>query len=118
MGAIFLSILLVLGTGIGFYTTVYEKVTEEAEQLDNKKKSLLEEKEKLRNLDVLILNALGKKKHYSHFNLEEALAVVDEIKPKRTYFTHMSCRMGLYEETEKELPENCHLGYDGLQIEL
>ena len=76
------------------------------------------EKDKLRNLDVLILNALGKKKHYSHFNLEEALAVVDEIKPKRTYFTHMSCRMGLYEETEKELPENCHLGYDGLQIEL
>lgn len=54
MGAIFLSILLVLGTGIGFYTTVYEKVTEEAEQLDNKKKSLLEEKEKLRNIDKQI----------------------------------------------------------------
>lgn len=54
MGAIFLSILLVLGTGIGFYTTVYEKVTQEAEELDNKKKSLLEEKEKLRNIDKQI----------------------------------------------------------------
>ena len=54
MGAIFLSILLVLGTGIGFYTTVYDKVTQEAEELDNKKKSLLEEKEKLRNIDKQI----------------------------------------------------------------
>ena len=54
MGAIFISILLILGTGIGFYTTVYEKVTQEAEELDNKKKSLLEEKEKLRNIDKQI----------------------------------------------------------------
>ena len=77
-----------------------------------------EEKEKLKNLDVLVVNALREEPHYSHFNLEEALAFVEEIKPKKTYFTHISHLLGFHAEVEKQLPENVHLAYDGLQLEL
>lgn len=77
-----------------------------------------EEKEKLRDLDVLVVNALREEPHYSHFNLEEALAFVEEIKPKKTYFTHISHLLGFHAEVEKQLPENVHLAYDGLQLEL
>ena len=76
------------------------------------------EKEKLKNLDVLIVNALRIEEHYSHFNLEEALAFVDELKPKRTYFTHISHRLGFHDEVQKNLPKNVFLSYDGLQIEI
>lgn len=76
------------------------------------------EKEKLRGLDLLIINALRIEKHYSHFNLEEAIALVDEIKPKQAYFTHISHNMGLHEVVNPTLPANMGLGYDGLKIEL
>lgn len=76
------------------------------------------EKEKLKKLDVLVLNALRKKKHISHFNLEEALELVQELKPKQTYLTHISHLMGKHSEVEQELPENVALAYDGLQINL
>jgi len=76
------------------------------------------EKGKLKGLDVLILNCLRKRKHLSHFNLEEAIALIEELKPKQTYLTHISHLMGKHAETEKLLPENVNLCYDGLQIKL
>lgn len=76
------------------------------------------EKAKLNNLDVLVVNALREEPHYSHFNLQEALAFVEEIKPKQTYFTHISHLLGFHAEVEARLPENIHLAYDGLQLEL
>jgi len=77
-----------------------------------------EEKAKLKNLDVLVVNALREEPHYSHFNLEEALDFVAEIKPKKTYFTHISHLLGFHAEVEQKLPENVHLAYDGLTLEL
>lgn len=64
-----------------------------------------------------MLNALRKEKHFSHFNLQRAMEIVEIIKPERAYFTHISHHLGLYETVEKELPANVHLAYDGLQIE-
>jgi phosphoribosyl 1,2-cyclic phosphate phosphodiesterase len=80
--------------------------------------SLIEfdEIQKLQNLDVLVINALQIEKHYSHYNLEEALQVVQKIKPKRAYFTHISHHLGLYEKVQSQLPECVFLGYDGLQL--
>lgn len=77
-----------------------------------------EEKQKLLNLDVLILNALRREPHISHFNLEEALALVDELKPKKVYLTHISHLLGKHKEVEKELPAHVKLAFDGLDIEL
>ena len=77
-----------------------------------------EEKDKLRNLDVLIVNALRVEEHPTHFNLKEALAFVEEIKPKKTYFSHISHKLGFLNEVEKKLPENVFLAFDGLQIEI
>ena len=76
------------------------------------------EKAKLQNLDVLILNALRKEEHISHFNLSEAIELVKELKPQKAYFTHISHLLGIHEEVESDLPENIHLAYDGLEIEL
>ncbi len=74
------------------------------------------EKEKLKNLDVLVINALRIDEHPTHFNLQEALAFVEEIQPKRTYFTHISHKLGFHEDVSKKLPENVFLAYDGLKI--
>lgn len=71
---------------------------------------------KLKGLDVLVLNALGINKHYSHFNLEEALNIIRILQPKRAMLTHVSHRMGLYEDVQKMLPDNVTLGYDGLTM--
>jgi phosphoribosyl 1,2-cyclic phosphate phosphodiesterase len=75
-----------------------------------------EQKEKLKNLDVLVLNALRRETHISHFTLDEAVALVAELKPKKAYFTHISHQLGLHDEVNKELPENIELGFDGLQL--
>ncbi|MBC8047482.1 MAG: MBL fold metallo-hydrolase, partial [Fimbriimonadaceae bacterium] len=64
------------------------------------------EKEKIKGSEVLVLNALRKTKHISHFNLQEALEVIEEIKPGKTYLTHLSHQMGKHTDVEKELPEN------------
>jgi len=72
--------------------------------------------DKLKNLKVLVINALRKKKHVSHFNLSEALEVIEKIKPEKAYLNHISHMMGLHSDVEKELPENVHIAYDGLQI--
>jgi phosphoribosyl 1,2-cyclic phosphate phosphodiesterase len=76
------------------------------------------EKKKLEGLDILIVNALRITAHPTHLNLEEALCFVNEIKPKRAYFTHISHKLGFHAEVQKKLPENVFLSYDGLEIKL
>lgn len=75
------------------------------------------EKKKLQNLDILVVNALRITEHPTHFNLEEALAFIKEINPKKAYLTHISHRLGFHNEVEKQLPKNVFLAYDGLQVE-
>lgn len=74
------------------------------------------EKQKLKNLDVLVLNALRREPHISHFTLEEAIELVKELKPRKAYFTHISHQLGLHDEVSKELPSNIELAVDGLQL--
>ena len=73
--------------------------------------------EKIKGSKILIINALRKKKHISHFNLKEALEVIEKVNPKRAYLTHISHLMGKHEEVSRELPENVFLAYDGLSFE-
>ena len=75
-----------------------------------------EELEKLKGLKVLVVNALRHEPHVSHYNLEEALELVEKVKPERTYFTHISALLGFHDEVEKTLPKNVFLAYDELQI--
>ena len=74
------------------------------------------EKQKLKHLDVLVLNALRREPHVSHFTLEEAVLLAKELKPRKTYFTHISHQLGLHDVVNKELPTNMELAMDGLQI--
>ncbi|MFN8296113.1 MAG: MBL fold metallo-hydrolase [Chitinophagales bacterium] len=74
------------------------------------------ELEKIKGSKVLVLNALRKEPHYSHFSLPEAIEIVHRILPEKAFFTHISHHLGLHEDVEKELPENIFLAYDGLQI--
>ena len=73
---------------------------------------------RLKGTEVLVLNALQIESHVSHFNLSEALAMIDRIKPAKAYLTHISHKLGLHGAVEKKLPENVSLAYDGLQVEL
>ncbi len=75
-----------------------------------------EELSKFENLDVLVINALREEPHETHFNLAEALAFIDLVKPGKTYLTHISHKMGFHEEVQKWLPENVFLAYDDLEI--
>lgn len=77
-----------------------------------------EEIDKLKGVKVLVLNALRKDEHRTHLNLEQAIEVAQKIGAQQTYFTHISHHMGFHKDVEKKLPENIHLGYDNLQIEL
>ena len=77
-----------------------------------------EEKKKLMHCKVLVINALHKKPHISHFTLAEAIAIAKELKAERTYFTHISHTMGLHSMVSKELPEDMELAYDGLTVEI
>lgn len=80
-------------------------------------KSLPEEEfAKLQGLDVLILTALRKGEHPAHESLEEALAMIGRLRPKEAYLIHMSHRIGLHAEEEKELPPHVHFAYDGLML--
>ena len=71
---------------------------------------------KLKNLDTLIINCLQKKPHISHFNLDQVLELVNFLKPRKTYLTHVSHGLGLYKEIQNELPPNVYLAYDNLEI--
>ncbi len=77
-----------------------------------------EEMEKVFGSKILIINALQKKKHISHFNLAEALKIIERVKPGRAFLTHISHNMGLHARVQQELPENVYLAYDGLAITL
>jgi len=74
------------------------------------------EKVKLSGLDLLILTCLRKEEHISHMNLEEALAFIQEVKPRQTYLTHLSHRFGLHAEEENKMPAGVKIGYDGLHL--
>lgn len=75
--------------------------------------------EKIKDVDVLVLNALRKsEKHYSHFTLEEAMEIAERVNPKQTYFTHISVSLGFHDEVQAELPDGMFLAYDELSIEV
>lgn len=76
------------------------------------------EKQKIKGSEVVVLNALRRKPHISHFNLEEAVALVQELAIPEAYFTHISHQLGLHAEVEQELPAGMHLAYDGLELNL
>lgn len=76
------------------------------------------EVEKLRGVEVLVVNALQFAPHDSHFNVDEALALVRRVGPRRAFLTHMSHEIGLHAATEPTLPEGVRMAYDGLQIEM
>lgn len=97
----------VLGFRIGDFTYITDANRIEAD-----------EKEKIKGSKVLVVNALRKEKHISHYNLEEAIELVKELQVPTAYFTHISHQLGRHEEIEKRLPEGIHLGYDGLNLDL
>ena len=99
--------LPVFGFRIGDFTYITD-----ANAIDEK------ELEKIKGSKILILNALQKKEHLSHFNLDQALVIAQQIGAEQTYFTHISHTMGLHRSVAKELPENIFLAYDGLKLDL
>jgi phosphoribosyl 1,2-cyclic phosphate phosphodiesterase len=74
------------------------------------------ERQKIRGSKVLVLNALRKEKHISHFTLDEAVMLSQELGIPHAYFTHISHQLGRHEEINKELPENVSLAFDGLEL--
>lgn len=77
-----------------------------------------EEMQKMQGVDLLVVNALRKQKHFSHFCLSEALQVIRQVQPRRACLTHLSHEMGLHVEVSQELPENVSIAYDGLKLSL
>lgn len=76
-----------------------------------------EEYAKMRQVDVLVINALRKQPHLSHQTLAEALRVIERVQPREAYLVHMSHHMGLMADVKKELPPHVHFAYDGLVVE-
>ena len=76
------------------------------------------EVEKLRGVEVLVVNALRFTEHYSHFNVAEARALIARVAPREAYLTHMSHDIGLHAVTEPTLPRGVHMAYDTLQLEI
>jgi len=74
------------------------------------------ELEKLKNLKVLVVNALREEPHSTHFNLQEALDFIALLNPESAYITHISHILGFHQEVQKKLPKNVYLAYDNLQI--
>ncbi len=77
-----------------------------------------EELDKMKGSKVVVLNALRKEKHISHFTLDEAIDIIRYLKPEKGYLTHISHQMGLHRDVSQELPDNIFLAYDGLRIRL
>ena len=65
---------------------------------------------------MLVLNALRREPHISHFTLNQAIELAEELQIPEVYFTHISHQLGLHQEVETELPDHIHLAYDGLEI--
>lgn len=76
------------------------------------------ELEKLNGVNTLVISALRKKEHISHLTLDEALKIIDQVKPKISYLTHMSHEMGIHAKIEEELPPHVLFAYDDLEISL
>jgi phosphoribosyl 1,2-cyclic phosphate phosphodiesterase len=95
----------VLGFRFGDFTYITDAKTISAQERD-----------KIRGSKVLVVNALRPENHYSHFTIDEAMQLVNDVKPERAYFTHMSHQFGLHEEVEKTFPATVRVGYDGLKI--
>ena len=76
------------------------------------------ELKKLTGLDTLVINALRFEPHPSHLNVDEAIEIIELLKPKKAYFTHISHNMGFHEEVCKKLPKNITLAYDGLVLKI
>lgn len=74
--------------------------------------------ELLKGTEVFVLNGLQKERHISHFTFDEAVDVAKKVGARQTYFTHISHRLGLHKEVQKELPEGLALGYDGLSFNI
>lgn len=74
------------------------------------------EKEKLKNAKVLVVNALRQSEHVSHYNLKQALELIDELKPEKAYLTHVSHLMGKTADVSKQLPDNVEFAFDGLSV--
>lgn len=77
-----------------------------------------EEKEKIKGSKIIVINALRREEHVSHYTFQQAIDLMTELKPEKAYFTHISHQLGLHEEVSKELPPFIELAYDGLQIEI
>lgn len=75
-----------------------------------------EEKEKIKGSKILVLNALQKEQHISHFSLAQALDLIEEIAPEQAYLTHISHRLGKHRHVKNELPDNVQLAFDGLKV--
>ena len=71
---------------------------------------------KIKTSKIIVLNALRIKKHYSHFNLSEAIELLQKLKPEKAFLTHASHYLGLHEEVQKKLPKFINLAYDGLKL--
>ena len=76
------------------------------------------EMKKLQRVRLLVLNALRREKHWSHYCLPEALDIIEKVKPEQAFLTHISHELGLHDLVEKELPEGVHLAYDNLSVEI
>ena len=76
------------------------------------------EKDKIRGCEIITVNALRKKEHISHFTLNEAVNLVNELKIPEGYFTHISHQLGLHDEINNELPGNIRLAFDGLTLNI
>ncbi len=74
------------------------------------------EKEKIKGSKIIVINALRKEEHVSHFTLQQAIDLMIELKPEKAYLTHISHQLGLHNEVSKELPSFIELAYDGLKI--
>lgn len=74
--------------------------------------------DKLQGVEVLVVNALRWREHVSHFTVEEALQLIERVKPHRAYLTHMSHDIGLHADSASRLPKGVELAYDTLTIEI
>ena len=77
-----------------------------------------DEKKKIKGSKVIVLNALRREKHVSHFSLAEAVQLIKELAPERAYLIHISHQLGKNADVNNELPEFIKCGYDGLKVEL
>lgn len=77
-----------------------------------------EERDKLRGLDVLVINALRDLDHFAHMTIEEALAMIRDLNPRQAFLTHMNHEAGRYEDLARRLPDNVQPCYDGLKISI